>query len=242
MTTGRNLAKSLQLEQDTHAISIDYSPLNDFPAFSFASLRMNTIALTHEDALLIVDAQNDFLSGGNLAVPAGNEVIPALNGCIELFSQQSLPIFATRDWHPADHCSFQSQGGTWPSHCVAGSAGAAFPSALHLPGNAVIVSKATSAQKDAYSGFEGTDLTAQLRQRGIRQLFIGGLATDYCVLRTVTDALSNGFKVVLLLDAIRAVDLCAGDGQAAIEEMIKCGARPARATDICGLASGMSKH
>lgn len=193
---------------------------------------MNTIELTLEDALLIVDVQHDFLSGGTLAVPDGNEVIPALNRYIALFSEQSLPIFATRDWHPADHCSFKSQGGIWPAHCIAGSAGAQFPSALHLPGNAVIVSKATSAQQDAYSGFEGTDLAAQLRRHGIEQVFIGGLATDYCVLNTAKDALSNGFKVVLLLDAMRAVDLHAGDGQAAIEEMVKCGARPARAVDV----------
>lgn len=195
-----------------------------FGAVDLFDPRMDTIQLTQGDALLVVDVQNDFLSGGSLAVPAGNEVIPVLNRYIALFAGKSLPVYATRDWHPADHCSFRSQGGTWPSHCIAGSPGAAFPAALALPDSAVIVSKATTSQKDAYSGFEGTDLASQLRSHGIERLFIGGLATDYCVLNTVKDALSQGFKVVLLQDAIRAVNLHAGDGQAAINEMIKCGA------------------
>ena len=189
-------------------------------------MHMNKIGLTDGDALLIVDVQNDFLPGGKLAVPTGDEVIPVLNRYIDLFSKRNLPTYATRDWHPSDNCSFTPQGGIWPSHCVANSAGAEFPSALHLPDTAIVVSKATTSQKDAYSGFEGTDLAAQLESRGIKRLFIGGLATDYCVLNTVRDALSHGFKVALMVDAIRAVNLRAGDGQAAIDEMIERGAVP----------------
>lgn len=189
-------------------------------------MTMDTIQPTPKDALVIVDVQNDFLPGGKLGVAAGDEVIPVLNRYIDIFNRLSLPIYATRDWHPADHCSFKPQGGIWPPHCVAGSAGARFPATLELPYTATIVSKAATPEKDAYSGFEDTDLAAQLKSRGVERLFIGGLATDYCVLNTVIDALSHGFKVKLLLDAVRAVNLQPGDGRAAIDVMIDHGAEP----------------
>jgi nicotinamidase/pyrazinamidase len=185
---------------------------------------MKTFQLTPQDALLIVDVQNDFLPGGKLAVPSGEEVIPVLNRAITLFGWHALPVYATRDWHPADHCSFTAQGGPWPPHCIAGTAGAAFAHALALPPMAHIVSKATLAEKDAYSGFAGTELAQQLRAQRVTRLFIGGLATDYCVLNTVRDALAQGFDVVLLLDAIRAVELKPDDGQTAIDEMVARGA------------------
>src|SRR5574340_133567 len=144
------------------------------------------------DALLVVDAQNDFLPGGSLAVPGGDEVLPPLNRYLGIFTARNLPVFATRDWHPARHCSFRAQGGSWPPHCVAGTRGAEFAAALRLPPSAEIVSKATSAEQDAYSGFHGTGLDALLRAADIRRLFVGGLATDYCVLNTVRDALKLG--------------------------------------------------
>ena len=175
------------------------------------------------DALLIVDVQNDFLPGGSLAVPRGDEVVPVLNRYLRAF--QNLPVYATRDWHPERHCSFRAQGGPWPPHCVAGTRGAEFAAALQLPPSAVIVSKATTAEQDAYSGFQGTGLDAQLRAANIRRLFIGGLATDYCVLNTVRDALKLGYEVFLLADAIRAVDVQPGDGQRAEQEMTKLGAQ-----------------
>lgn len=178
------------------------------------------------DALLLVDVQNDFLPGGSLAVPSGDEIIPVLNRYIEAFSKASLPVYATRDWHPPDHCSFRAQGGIWPPHCIAGSRGAEFSPKLGLPANAVIISKATNRDADAYSGFDATDLEQRLRQNGISRLFIGGLATDYCVLSTVRDALSRGFEAHLLLDGIRAVNLKPEDGQRAIEEMTARGAQP----------------
>ena len=175
------------------------------------------------DALLIVDVQNDFLPGGSLAVPHGDEVVPLLNRYLRAF--QNLPVYATRDWHPERHCSFRAQGGLWPPHCVAGTRGAEFAAALQLPPSAAIISKATTAEQDAYSGFQGTDLDAQLRAAHIRRLFIGGLATDYCVLNTVRDALKLGYEVLLLIDAIRAVDVQPGDGLHAEQEMVSLGAQ-----------------
>lgn len=176
------------------------------------------------DALLLVDVQRDFLPGGSLAVPRGDEVVRPLNSCIGAFLALELPVIATRDWHPADHCSFHSRGGRWPPHCVAGTRGAYFAPNLHLPRDAVIVSKATARNKEAYSGFEGTTLDALLRQAKVRRLFIGGLATDYCVLNTVRDALRLGYDAVLLIDAIRAVNADAGDGERAIADMKNLGA------------------
>lgn len=212
--------------------------LSDYPFANSINMPTDTIQPIPKDALVIVDVQNDFLPEGKLAVRAGDEVVPVLNRYIDLFNRRSLPIYATRDWHPSDHCSFKPQGGIWPPHCIAGSTGARFPAGLNLPYTATIVSKATTPEKDAYSGFEGTDLAAQLKSRGIERLFIGGLATDYCVLNTVIDALSHGFKVMLLLDAIRAVNLQPGDGQAAIDVMTEHGAEPLRLVNIVDGASG----
>ena len=177
------------------------------------------------DALLIVDVQNDFLPGGSLAVPHGDEVVTVLNRYLDIFAMQNLPVYATRDWHPEQHCSFRMQGGPWPPHCVADTQGAQFAAALQLPPVAVIISKATTVEQDAYSGFQGTNLDQQLRAANIRRLFIGGLATDYCVLNTVRDALRLGYQVLLLGDAIRAVDVQRGDGLRAEQEMTMLGAQ-----------------
>lgn len=177
------------------------------------------------DVLVIVDVQNDFLPGGALAVPRGDEVVPALNRYIREFQSRAIPIYATRDWHPDHHCSFKEQGGPWPPHCIAGTRGAEFARELDLPKKTVIISKATAQDKDAYSGFEGTDLGARLRRQNIKRVFVGGLATDYCVLNTVKDALKLGFTVMLLKDAIRAVDVTPGDGEKALRQMQRLGAR-----------------
>lgn len=177
------------------------------------------------DALLVVDVQRDFLPGGALPVANGDRIIETVNVYIRRYAAQGRPIFATRDWHPPNHCSFASQGGPWPAHCVAGTAGAKFAAALRLPREAVVISKATSAEADAYSGFAGTDLDARLRAAGVRRLAVCGLATDYCVLQTVRDALAKGFEVVVLQDAIAAVERCAGDGERAIGAMRAAGAR-----------------
>jgi nicotinamidase/pyrazinamidase len=184
------------------------------------------------DALLLIDVQNDFLPGGSLAVPSGEEIIPTLNRYIEVFSKASLPVYASRDWHPPDHSSFRAQGGIWPPHCIAGSRGAEFSPKLGLPANAAIISKATNPNADAYSDFDEPGLEQRLHENGINRLFIGGLATDYCVLYTVRDALARNFEVHLLLDGIRAINLKPGDGQRAIEEMTARGAHPVHFEDI----------
>jgi nicotinamidase/pyrazinamidase len=180
--------------------------------------------LAQQDALLIIDVQNDFLEGGGLAVPGADEIIPVINSYIEIFKRASLPIFASRDWHPADHCSFQQYGGPWPSHCVAGTFGAEFSADLKLPPHTRIISKATNVEKEAYSDFDETDLTDQLKSLGVRRLFVCGLATDYCVLNTVRDALARNYNVMLLQDAIRAVNLKPDDGDKARAEMRALGA------------------
>jgi nicotinate phosphoribosyltransferase len=185
-----------------------------------ASLSNSQPRLASGDALLIVDVQNDFLPGGGLAVPDGNAVVPILNRYLDNFSKQCLPILITRDWHPGNHCSFKKQGGPWPEHCVAQTFGAKFPAALNLPESAQIISKATHPDQDAYSGFQDTDLDHRLKSQGVRRLFIGGLATDYCVLNTVKDALKSGYTVFLLQDAVRAVNLNPGDGEKALQEMV----------------------
>jgi nicotinamidase/pyrazinamidase len=184
------------------------------------------VQLARGDALVIVDVQNDFVPGGSLAVPRGDEIVPVLNQYIAAFLAAGLPVYATRDWHPADHCSFREHGGIWPAHCIAETAGAAFVTGLRLPASAIIVSKATGRDRDAYSGFAGTDLEARLRAAGAGRLYVGGLATDYCVLNTVRDACSLGFHVVLLADAIGAVNANPGDGPKALAEMLRLGARP----------------
>lgn len=190
--------------------------------------------LASGDALILVDVQNDFLPGGALAVPDGDQVVPVLNDYLRLFAREGLPIYATRDWHTPDHCSFREQGGPWPVHCVAESRGAAFADGLQLPANATVVSKATAPGKDAYSGFEGTDLAQQLRQRAVGRVFIGGLATDYCVLQTASDACRLGFITHVLEDAIRAVEVHPGDGRHACETMKQRGARLLRFHDLRG--------
>lgn len=187
-------------------------------------MSMDKIRPQAADALILVDVQLDFLPGGSLAVPRGDEVVPALNRYIAVFRGLTLPVVATRDWHPPDHCSFRAQGGPWPPHCIAGSDGARFAPLLDLPCEGRIVSKATTREKDAYSGFEGTDLDDWLKRAGISRVFVGGLATDYCVLNTVRDALRLGYATILLLDAVRAVEVQAGDGQRAIGEMRRLGA------------------
>lgn len=190
------------------------------------------IELGKGDALLVIDIQNDFLPGGSLAVPEGDQVIPALNGYIDQFSNRQLPVFATRDWHSSNHCSFIRQGGPWPEHCIADSKGAEFAADLHLPVSIHVISKGTDAEQDSYSGFANRTFKEQLDNAGVSRLFIGGLATDYCVLNTVRDALNFHYKVLLLTDAIRAVNVRRQDGENAINEMIQKGAIPITLTMI----------
>ncbi len=174
------------------------------------------------DALLLVDVQNDFCPGGALAVPEGDAVVPVLNRWIEAATEGGVPVVATRDWHPPDHVSFEAQGGPWPPHCVQGTEGAAFHPDLALPDDAVVVSKATAPEAEAYSGFEGTGLADILRALGVRRVFVGGLATDYCVKATVLDALREGFEVRLVEGGHRGI--AADTSEAALDAMTGAGA------------------
>ncbi|OGA51594.1 MAG: hypothetical protein A3G24_00210 [Betaproteobacteria bacterium RIFCSPLOWO2_12_FULL_62_13] len=183
-----------------------------------------TITIGNHEALLVVDVQRDFMPGGALAVPDGDAVVPALNRYAALARRKGLPVFASRDWHPKNHCSFRARGGPWPQHCVAGTPGAAFAENLDLAPDTVVIDKAMREDADAYSAFSGTPLAQLLRERGAKRLLVGGLATDYCVLNTVRDALKEGFGVLLLKDAIRAVNVQPGDGERAQREMQEAGA------------------
>ena len=184
------------------------------------------------DALIVVDVQRDFCPGGALPVPRGDEVIPVLNEYLERFRRAGAAIYATRDWHPPSHRSFREYGGEWPPHCIQGTEGAEFHPNLKLPSDASIISKATEPDKEAYSGFEGTNLKESLESRGVKRVFVGGLATDYCVKSTVLDALKYGFEVFLLVDAVRGVDLQPGDSERAIEEMVRRGAKKITLSDL----------
>lgn len=182
-----------------------------------------------KDALIIVDVQNDFCPGGALAVKGGDEVVPVLNRVIEKFTAAGLPIFATRDWHPEKTSHFKAYGGVWPVHCVQGTQGAEFHFGLHLDKDVIVVSAGMLPSEDGYSGFQATDasgsrLAELLRRKSVERIFVGGLATDYCVKHTVLDGLREGFKVLVLTDAIRAVNLNPHDGELAIAEMVGAGA------------------
>jgi nicotinamidase/pyrazinamidase len=188
-------------------------------------------ALREGDVLVVVDVQVDFVSG-SLAVDGAAAVIEPLNAWIAAFARRGLPVVATRDWHPADHQSFRTQGGAWPVHCVAGTPGAAFAPGLRLPAETWIISKATDRAREAYSGFEGTTLGDWLRHERAARLFVGGLATDYCVLHTVLDACERGFGVFVLADAIAAVNARPGDGDRARATMAHAGAGFVTLADI----------
>lgn len=182
------------------------------------------VMLTPFDALIVVDVQKDFCPGGALAVPDGDKVVEPLNSYIELFKKAGLPIFATRDWHPEKHVSFSINGGLWPVHCLQNSEGAKFHENLKLPPDTFIINKGDRPELEAYSGFQATVLNELLQERGVKRIFVGGLATDYCVKNTVIGGLNLGFTVFVLLDAVKAVDVNVGDGEKAIIEMLSRGA------------------
>lgn len=198
---------------------------------------MSHITPQDGDALVVVDIQNDFVTG-SLSVPHAREVVAPINRAIDAFTARGLPIFATRDWHPPDHCSFLAQGGPWPVHCVAGTDGAGFDPRLHLPEGVVHIHKATERDSEAYSALAGTQLAEELRSRGVRRMFIAGLATDYCVLNTVRDATPLGLEVIVLADAIRAVNVHPDDGAKAESEMRQLGAAFIPVEAIAGAAQG----
>lgn len=172
---------------------------------STESISNYVVGVIKRSALIVVDMQRDFCEGGALPVPGCSKIIPRVNEYTGIFSKLGLPIIASRDWHPPNHISFKEFGGPWPTHCVQGSKGAEFHPDLKLPEGTVVISKATQPDKEAYSAFDGTELHYILTLRGVKRVFVCGVATDYCVKATALDALKLGYEVVLLVDAVAGV-------------------------------------
>jgi nicotinamidase/pyrazinamidase len=185
--------------------------------------------LPQRSALLVVDVQKDFCPGGTLAVPHGDRVVPVLNRYIEQATTGGWPIYASRDWHPPVTRHFKEHGGEWPPHCVVHTEGARFHDDLRLPPWTIVISKGEDPDHPGYSAFDGHTpdggtLLADLQQRRIDHLYVGGLATDYCVKHSVLDARRNGFAVTVLGDAIAGVEVHPGDSARAIGDMRAAGA------------------
>ncbi|MFI5268594.1 MAG: isochorismatase family protein [Chloroflexota bacterium] len=172
-----------------------------------------------DDALIVVDVQNDFCAGGALAVPHAERIFDNINRLMPRFRH----VLATKDWHPANHSSFQAQGGPWPPHCIQATAGAEFHRALDASLIQTVIRKGSDVGAPGYSGFEATDLADELRRTGVKRVFTCGLATDYCVRATTLAAREHGFAAVAITDAMAAVDVNPGDGERALEEMLAVG-------------------
>jgi nicotinamidase/pyrazinamidase len=171
------------------------------------------------EALIAVDVQNDFCSGGALAVAGGEEVIEP----IDSLARDVDFVVATRDWHPPDHHSFATEGGPWPVHCVQGTAGAGLRPELDRTRIDAVVDAGQRRDLEGYSGFEQTALEQLLRERGVGRVHVAGLALDYCVKHTALDARRLGFEVVVHRDATRAVNVRPGDDERAIAELRAAG-------------------
>lgn len=181
-------------------------------------------------ALLVVDVQRDFCPGGALPVPNGDKVVPALNRHLDRAAAHGVRIYASRDWHPRMTRHFKEYGGEWPPHCVQDTDGARFHPDLRLPPAAVVISKGQDPDSAGYSALEGRTADGRpfaddLREHRIDHLFVGGLATDYCVRSSVIDALRAGFRVTVLQDAVAGIDARPGDSDVALREMQDAGAR-----------------
>lgn len=199
--------------------------------------------LADNNALLLVDVQNDFCPGGTLAVPEGDRVVETINRVSGLFRF----VVASQDWHPADHVSFKERGGPWPPHCIQGTRGAQFHPALDRSNVQVVVRKGSNPDRDAYSAFDATDKSARsldeiLRSRGVRTLFVAGLATDYCVKASALDGLRNGYEVRVIVDAVKAVDVSPGDGGRALEEITQRGGKVVTSSFLVGIHNGINTH
>lgn len=197
--------------------------------------------MEQRSALLIVDLQNDFCPGGSLPVAEGDRVVEPLNRAIGFFESQGLPVLASRDWHPASSGHFKEYGGIWPPHCIQDSSGAYFHAGLLLPDGAVIISKGVEPGSDGYSAFDGKSADGRtlqdvLSSLQVRHIFVGGLATDYCVQASVLGARRAGFDVTVLTDAIAGVNLAPGDSERAMQEMVSAGARFCTVDDLVGTA------
>jgi len=180
------------------------------------------VGITKNSALVVVDMQEDFCEGGSLPVRGCREIVSKINKYVGYFQRAGLTIVATRDWHPPNHVSFRVRGGPWPPHCVAGSEGAQFVKGLKLPEDVVVISKATEPDVEAYSAFTLTPLHYILAMRGVKRLFVVGVATDYCVKETAMEALKLGYEVVVLIDAVAGVS--EETSKKALEELVSSGA------------------
>ncbi len=185
---------------------------------------MGQVALSPADAVIVVDVQNDFCSGGALPVSEGDQVVPVLNRWIEAAETSGAKVVLSRDWHPPTHLSFKEYGGQWPTHCVQGTQGAAFHPDLRVLAEALIVTKGDKPDRDQHSAFDGTELGERLREQGIERVWVGGLALDVCVRATVLGALKLGFEVHVIRAGTRAVNVQPGDADRALEEMREAGA------------------
>jgi nicotinamidase/pyrazinamidase len=191
-----------------------------------------TYEIRPDDALIVVDVQHDFLPGGALGVAEGERIFEPIDELAPRFAR----VYATRDWHPPDHSSYAQQGGPWPVHCVAGTHGAAFDPRLDLENVDVVVDKGVDRETDGYSGFAATSLESDLREHGVKRVFVCGLATDYCVKATALDARAAGFDVVVIEDASAAVNVDPADEERALKALRDAGAAVTRSRDIVGNA------
>jgi nicotinamidase/pyrazinamidase len=190
-----------------------------------------------EIAVLGVDPQNDFCPGGALPVAEGDQVMKPLNNMFELAKERGWRMALSRDWHPEQTVHFDS----WPVHCVAQTSGAEFHPALRT-NEITVFSKGMENSDDGYSPFEGVDAQGRSLDQfleGVKRIFVGGLATDYCVRAAVLDAVKREYEVYLMMDAIRAVDVNPGDGARAILEMKQAGAKLITTEEVVVLGEGI---
>ena len=173
------------------------------------------------EALVIVDVQNDFIPGGALPVPRGDEVVGRINELID--SGRFDLVVATRDWHPPDHGSFEAQGGPWPPHCLQGTEGAEIHAGIPPEKIDVVIDKGVERELEGYSAFEATPLAQVLGDHDIDRVTVVGLATDYCVKHTSLDALRARFAVTLDRAGVRGIEAQDGDVERAIEEIASAG-------------------
>lgn len=194
---------------------------------------MEQLTFPPHSALIVVDVQNDFCPGGSLAVPDGDQIIPVVQHYVDSFTAQGLPVIFTRDFHPANHVSFAQQGGPWPPHCVQETVGVDYHPGIKIPPGAYHIIKGFQSDVDAYSGFEGrlrdsTDsltLDNLLHSVNVHEIYLVGLATDYCVHATAFDALRLGYRVIVVEDGVRGVNVNSGDSLRALQDLRQHGAQ-----------------
>jgi nicotinamidase/pyrazinamidase len=189
-------------------------------------------------ALIVVDIQRDFCPGGALAVTDGDKIIPAVNELVRAFEEAGLPVFFTRDWHPKNHMSFKDNGGPWPPHCIRNTPGATFHPSLAVPRGAEVIDKGVLQGEEGYSGFEGTDLARKLHNLQVGQIYVAGLATDYCVKNTVVDGEVKGFEAYVVSDCVKGVNMKPTDSASAFRAMLSRGARKVTSDRLLRSLSG----